>query len=69
MPCMDQTCNLVAAAVYRNKATVRLGPKDPARTSKANEWLSNHVKGNTIKVKDMNLNRNNFSRRVKKSVR
>ena len=36
---MGQSCNHVAAALFRIEAMVRLGLTDPACTSKPNEWL------------------------------
>ena len=38
---MRETCNHVAAAMYRVEVAVRIGWTNPACTSNANEWLPN----------------------------
>ena len=38
---MGETCNHVAAAMYRVEAAVRIGLTNPACTSNVNEWLQN----------------------------
>ena len=43
---MGETCNHVAAAVYRVEAIVRIGSADLACTSNANEWLLNQKSKN-----------------------
>ena len=39
---MGQSCNHVAAAMYRIEAAVRNGLTNPFCTSAANQWLPNH---------------------------
>ena len=39
---MSETCNHVAAAMFRIEGAVRLGLTNPASTSTANEWLPCH---------------------------
>ena len=41
MAVIEETCNHVAAAMYRVEAAVQIGLANPACTSSANEWLPN----------------------------
>ena len=60
---MGQTCNHVAAALFRIEAAVRMGLSNPASTSKPCEWLPNAKDVKPVKVKDLKLVRGNFGRR------
>ena len=62
---MAQTCNHVAAALFRLEASCRLGLTNPSCTSKACEWLPSNRKVTPIKIKDMKLSRNDFGKRGK----
>ncbi|XP_057290858.1 uncharacterized protein LOC130613546 [Hydractinia symbiolongicarpus] len=63
---MSQTCNHVAAALYRIEAAVRIGLTNTACTSTANEWLPNRKQVAPTKIKDLNFSRDNFSDRGKR---
>ena len=41
MASIGETCNQVAATMYRVEAAVQIGLTHPACTSNANEWLPN----------------------------
>ena len=62
---MAQTCNHVAAALFRLEASCRLGLTNPSCTSKACEWLPSNRKVAPMKIKDMKLSRNDFGKRGK----
>ena len=57
---MSETCNHVAAAMFRIEAAVRLGLRNPACTSSTNEWFPCHKEVAPVKVKNMNFNREDF---------
>ena len=63
---MGQTCNHVAAAMYRIEAAVRNGLTNPSCTSSANQWLQNHHDVVPTKIKDLNFSREDFVQRGKK---
>ena len=65
---MSQTCNHVAAALYRVEAAVRSGLTNPSCTSKPNEWLpgSKAVVDIPAKIKDLKFEREDFGTRGKK---
>ena len=63
---MGQSCNYVAAAMYRIKASVRNGLTNPSCISTANQWLENYKDVQPMKVKDMNFGREAFCQRGKK---
>ena len=63
---MGQTCNHVAAAMYRIEAAVRNGLTNPSCTNSANEWLPNHKDVVPTKVKDLVFNREDFAQKGKK---
>ena len=63
---MSSTCNHVAAAIFHVEAAMRLGLTNPACTTKACEWLPNRKDVRPIKIKDLNLNRDDFGKRGKK---
>ena len=57
---MKETCNHVAAAMYRVEAAVRIGLTNTVCTSNAKVWLPN---GKTIepkKIKDLNFSGEDF---------
>ena len=63
---MSETCNHVAAAMFRIEAAVRLGLTNPACTSSANQWLPCHKEVVPVKIKNLNFNREDFGQRGKK---
>lgn len=63
---MGQTCNHVAAAMYRVEAAVRIGLTNPACTSSVNEWLPSKQDIAPSKIKNINFNREDFAQRGKK---
>ena len=63
---MSQTCNHVAAAMYRIEAAVRNGLTNPACTSKPSEWLPNRTEVVPMKVKDIDFSREDFAAKGKK---
>ena len=63
---MSETCNHVAAAMFRIEAAVRSGLTNPACTSSANQWLPSHQKVAPAKVKNLNFSREDFGQRGKK---
>ena len=64
---MGETCNHVAAAMFRIEAAVRTGLTNPSCTSSANEWLPcrKNVE-QPLKLKDINFSREVFAERGKK---
>ena len=62
---MIQTCNHVGAALFRIEAASRLGLNSPSCTSQACEWLPNNKTVTPMKIKDMELCRNDFGKRGK----
>ena len=63
---MGQTCNHVAAALFRVEAMVRLGLTNPACTSMSNVWLPNRTEVSPKKVMDIKFDRDDFGNRGKK---
>lgn len=66
---MGSTCNHIAAALFRVEAAIRLGLSNPACTTKACDWLPNRKDVCPVKIKDINLNREDFGKRGKASRR
>ena len=64
---MSGTCLHVAAMLYRVEAAVRLGLTNPACTAKSCEWLPNRKELLPVKVKDLELGRDDFGKRGKKT--
>ena len=62
---MGSTCNHIAAALFRVEAARRLGLINPACTKKTCEWLHNRKNVNPVKIKDIDLNRQDFCKRGK----
>ena len=62
---LSQTCNHVAAALFRIEAAVRMGLSNPSCTSKPNKWLPNNKNVQPVKVKDLKLVRGDLGRRGK----
>ena len=58
---MCETCNNVAAAMFRVKAAVRNGLTNPSCTSSANEWLPCRNDIDSTKIKDLNFDRKDFA--------
>ena len=52
-----QSCNHVAAAMFRVEAAVKKGLTNPSRTSSSNEWLPCRKKVRPSKIKNLNFNR------------
>ena len=63
---MGETCNHVAAAMFRVEAVVRTGLTNPSCTSSANEWLPCRKDIEPTKIKDLNFDREDFAHRAKK---
>ena len=63
---MSQTCNHVAAALFRIESTVRLGLNSPSCTSRADTWLPYNKKVAPVKIKNLKLSRGDFGQRGKK---
>ena len=65
---LSQTCNHVAAALYRIECAVRNGLTNPSCTSKPNKWLpgSQQLMEVPGKIKDMTFDRDDFAARGKK---
>ena len=65
---MSQTCNHVAAAMFRVESAVRNGLTNPACTSKPNQWLpeSQAVADITGRICDLDFSRHDFDTRGKK---
>ena len=59
------TCNRIAAALFRVEAAMRLGLINPACTDKTCEWLPNRKNVNPVKIKDIDLNGQDFCKRGK----
>ena len=64
---MSQTCNHVAAALFRLEMASRMGLNNPACTSQACSWLQNTKPVEPMKVKDMKFGRSDFGKRGKKA--
>ena len=62
---ISQTCNHIAAALFRIEAAVRMGLSNPSCTSKPCEWLPNNKDVQPLKVTDLKLVRGDFGRRGK----
>jgi len=62
---MSETCNHVAAAMFRVEAAVRNGLTNPACTSTANEWLPNRKQVEPSRIKNLSFNRHDFAHRGK----
>ena len=59
---IGQTCNRVAAALFRIEATVHMGFSNPSCTSTTCEWLPNDTQVKSEKIKDLKLAYGNFER-------
>ena len=68
MAVMGETCNHVAAAMYRVEATVRIGLTNPACTSNANEWLPDRKTIEPKIIKDLDFGLEDFPQRGKKET-
>ena len=62
---MGQSCNHVAAAIFRVEAAVRNGLANPSCTSSSNEWLPCRKEVEPSKIKNLNFNREGFVDRGK----
>eukprot|EP00112_Aurelia_sp_Birch-Aquarium-sp1_P004894 Seg1553.4 transcript_id=Seg1553.4/GoldUCD/mRNA.D3Y31 product="hypothetical protein" protein_id=Seg1553.4/GoldUCD/D3Y31 len=65
---VSQTCNHVAAALFRIEAAVRMGLTNPSCTSTSCGWLPNNKAVKPVKIKDLKLSRGDFGRRGKKQA-
>ena len=63
---MGETCNHVAAVIYRVEAAVRITLTNPAYTSNANKWQPNRKTIEPKKIKDLDFSREDFGNRGKK---
>ena len=61
-----QTCNNVTACLFRVEAAIRAVLTNPSCTSKSNEWRPNRTKVQPMKLKDVNFERSEFGKRVRK---
>ena len=59
---MSQTCNHVAAALFRIESASRLGLNNPACTSTSCEWLPNRKAVEPTKIKDLKLKRDSIGK-------
>ena len=64
---MGSSCNHIAAALFRMEAAMKLGLCNPACTTQPCKWLPNRTEVQPSKIKDMNLNRDDFSKRQKQT--
>ena len=62
---MGQSCNHVAAAMYRIEAAVRNRLNNSSCTSIVNQWLPNYKNVQPMKIKGMNFGREDFGQRGK----
>ncbi len=62
---MSQTCNHVAAALFRIEGANRIGLNNPSCTSQACAWLPSNKNVKPMKVKSMKLSRSDFGKRGK----
>ena len=65
---MGETCNHVAAAMYRVEAAIRIGLTNPACTSNANKWLPNRKTILPKEIKELDFSREDFSQTGKKKT-
>ena len=65
---LGETCNHVAASMYRIETAVRIGLTDPASTSNANEWLLNQKTIGSKKIKHLYFRREDFGQKWKKET-
>ena len=63
---MGQTCNHIAAGMFRIEAAVRNGLTNPACTSASNKWLPCRKEITPMKIKKLNFSRDDFARGRKK---
>ena len=66
MAAIGETCNHVAAVMYRVEAVVQIGLTNPACTSNANKWLPNRKTIEPKKIKDLDFSQEDFGQRGKK---
>ena len=66
MASMGETCNQVAATMYRVEAAVQIGLTHPACTSNVNEWLPNQKTSEPKKIKDLDFSQEDFSQKGQK---
>ena len=62
---MSETCNHVAALFFRVEAAVTSALTNPSCTAKSCEWLPNRKDVKPIKLKDINLKRDDFGKQKK----
>ena len=63
---MGETCNHVAAAMFRVEAAVRTGLTNPSFTKSANECQPCRKVNKLAKIKDLSFDSVNFAQRGKK---
>ena len=64
---IGETCNHVAAAVFRVEAAIGTGLTNPSCKSSANEWLQCRKDIELTKIKDLDFDREDFAQRGKKN--
>ena len=62
---MSQTCNHVAAALFRIQSACRMGLNNPSCTAKVCAWLPNNESVKPVKVSDLQLESDNFGKKRK----
>ena len=62
---IGSTCNHIAAALFRVKAAMTLGLINQACAEKTCEWLPKRKNVNSVKLKDIHRNRQDFCKRGK----
>ena len=65
---LSQTCNHVAASLFRIEAAVRNGLTNVACTSLKSEWLPNRGIVAPTKICELTFDRDDFGQRGKKSA-
>ena len=60
---MSQTCNHIAAALFRIESASRLGLNNPSCTSAPCEWLPNSKAVEPTKIKELKLKRDSIGKR------
>ena len=63
---MSQTCNHVAALLFRVETAVKVGFKSPSCTANSHKRLPSRKKELRMKVKDIDFSRDDFGKRGKK---
>ena len=57
---MSQTCNHVAASLFRVEAAIGAGLNNPSCTAKPCQWLPNRTNVQPMKMRDIDFRREDF---------